>query len=110
MSGGQGLPTTLSGVATVTETQVAITSPYKRGAPNSNGTQPTPSVRARYLRELRIANLDATNNLLVRINNALKQVTLKPNATLELKKGMIHALSVQSSAATVAYDVVGIAS
>ena len=110
MSGGLGLPTTLNGTATTTEAPVPITTPYKKGAPNSNGTQPTPKARATYLREFLIANLDGTNNLLVRINNSLKQVTLKPSQSLQLNKGLVYALSVASSASTVAWDAVGIAS
>jgi hypothetical protein len=110
MSGGQGLPITKAGTATTTETRVTLPAPFVRGAPNANGTRPTPAARALYLHEVTISNLDATNNLLVRLNRQSDRKTLKPNTSVTIRGTMVNDLTVASSAATVAYDIVGTSS
>jgi len=111
MSGGTGYPTTMSGTSSATETFVAILSPWRKGAPNSNGTAPTPKARATYLRETRISNKDAvaTNTLLVRINRAAAQVTLKGGETLKIDKAIVHSISIQAGVGTPAWDIIGVA-
>lgn len=111
MSGGQGLPVTFPGTATTTEAYVAITSGYKRGYPNKDGSVPTPQALSTFLRgDIRIVNHDATNNLLVRINGAANRATAKPGETIQIRGAIVFSLTVQSSAATVQYDVIGLSS
>lgn len=107
MFGANGLPVTISGTATATETPVAIPSPWRKGYPNSNGTAPTPKIRAVNFGSLRVSNNDATNNLRLRLNKSPSQITLSPGEIFELKKALVYDISVQSSAATVAFDIVG---
>jgi len=108
--GATGKIVPMGGTATTTETEVVFPAAYKRGYPNSNQTQPTPPKRSTFLRNLRIQNLDATNNLLVRLNGSAQQITVKPNVPHEMDIGVVHRMTVQSSAATVAWDVTAVGS
>lgn len=111
MSGAQGFPQTYSGAATTTETPVTLVSAYTRGAPNSNGSRPTPPALSTFLRgDLRIANNDATNNLVVRLNGTVAVVTVLPKQQCVISKILVFALSVRSSASTVAYEIQGVSS
>jgi len=110
MSGAQGLPITQAGTATTTETRVVLPAPYIRGAPNSNGTRPTPRARQLFMHQMTITNLDATNNLIVRLNGQTARKTIKPNDKYTIDRTMVNDITVQSSAATVAYDIVGTSS
>lgn len=101
------------GTATTTETRVSVPAAYRRGFPNANPgggvqTYPTPPKRSAFLKNLRINNNDATNNLLVRINGGAQQITVKPSIPFLLDPAEIHDLTVQSSAATVAWDATAI--
>lgn len=108
MSGGTGNPVTMSGTATATETFVTLTSPWRKGAPNSNGTAPTPKARATWMREVRISNNDAANVLLIRVNRSLAQLSLKAGTTLVLEKTVISSISMQSAAGA-AWDIIAVA-
>ena len=105
-----GKTITFGGTATTAETRVTIPAAYRRGYPNSNQTQPTPPRAPTWLKNFSIKNNDATNNLLVRLNGMAQQNTLKPGERLPLDPGIVHDVTVQSSAATVAWDVVAIGS
>lgn len=107
--GATGKIVTASGTATTAETLVPIPTAYRKGHPNANGTAPTPNQPSGFLRNVRIANLDATNNLLVRFN-AGAAVTVKPNSSHSMDIGIVHRLSVASSAATVAWDLTAVGS
>lgn len=108
--GTSGKLVPMGGVATTVETEVVLSSAYKRGFPNSNQTVPTPPRRSSFFRSLRIQNLDATNNLLVRFNGRAQQITVKPGVPYVADHGLIERISVQSSAATVAWDLTAIGS
>jgi hypothetical protein len=100
-----------NGTATTTETRVEFPAAYKRGIMSQAQVtaQPTPQPRNKFMRNLRITNLDGTNNLLVRLNGGA-QLTLKPNAVHEMDTGVVHSMSVQASASTVAWDASGVGS
>lgn len=103
MSGGiEGKVITLGGTATTTVTPVAIPSPYKRLV-----AQPG---RTSFLKSLVVTNLDATNDLLIYLNDAATPAfRVKANDEAGPIEGNIFKIAVQSSAATVAWSAVGAA-
>jgi len=104
------------GTATTTETRVAFPQAYRRGYPNANPgagvqTYPTPQKPPSFMKNLRIRCTDATNDLLIRINGG-SQITVKHTDAqpFQFDPGEVHDLTVQSSAATAAWEAVGVVS
>jgi hypothetical protein len=111
MSGAPNPLSVITGTATTTETLVDIPYPFRRGYPNSNQTQPTPPPKKNFLQEeVSLFNRDATNNLLVRINAGQGQITVLPKTERKLSRAIVHTISVQASAGTVAYEIIGASS